>query len=80
MNVRGPGQHRMWNDFNPRVLLPDIQPGTFDEQSESNLQFLLQMGDIFNGMAEEGNQGRGQKGSRWQYFFKNIQQIYNDLK
>ena len=34
------------------------------EQFESNLEFLLQMGDIFKGMAEEGNQSRRQKGIR----------------
>ena len=59
MNVRGPGQDCRWNDKYRRVLRPGAQPGTFDEQSEANLGFLLQMGDIFKGMTKNGNQSRG---------------------
>jgi hypothetical protein len=64
MNVRGPGQDRRWNDKYRCVLRPGAFPGTFDQQSEANLRFLLEMGDIFKGMAEAGKQRIGDKGSR----------------
>ena len=64
MNVRGPGQDRRWHDRYRCVLRPGVQPGTFDDQSEANLEFLLQMSDIFKGMAEDGNHGRGHKVNR----------------
>ncbi|XP_057686189.1 uncharacterized protein LOC130912259 [Corythoichthys intestinalis] len=72
MNVRGPGQDVRWNDNYRCVLRPravgdeggkggvEDQAGCFDEQSEANIQFLQQIGEICKILAK-----KEKKKKRW---------------